>query len=95
MEIKRLNSHFGAEVLGVDLRDSENNDLIRTLTQVLYENRVIIIRNQSLTEDNYLKFGRQWGAPIPPCTRSLTNAAASSAHGSWEYGRERPGRNCA
>ena len=65
MEIKRLNAHFGAEVLGIDLRDSANNDLIRTLTQAVYENRVIIIRNQSLTEENYLKFGRHWGAPIP------------------------------
>ena len=65
MEIKRLNAHFGAEVLGIDLRDSANNDLIRTLTQAVYENRVIIIRNQSLTEENYLSFGRHWGAPIP------------------------------
>ena len=65
MEIKRLNAHFGAEVLEIDLRDSVNNDLIRTLAQAVYENRVIIIRNQSLTEENYLKFGRHWGAPIP------------------------------
>ena len=65
MEIKRLNAHFGAEVLGIDLRDSANNDLIRTLTQAVYEYRVIIIRNQSLAEENYLKFGRHWGAPIP------------------------------
>ena len=65
MEIKTLNAHFGAEVLGIDLRDSANNDLIRTLTQVVYENRVIIIRNQSLTEENYLEFGQHWGVPIP------------------------------
>ena len=74
MEIKRLNAHFGAEVLGIDLRDSANNDLIRTLTQAVYENRVIIIRNQSLTEENYLKFGRHWGAPIPHVLDNLRMA---------------------
>ena len=45
MEIKRLNAHFGAEVLGIDLRNFADNDLIRALTQAVYENRVIIIRN--------------------------------------------------
>ena len=74
MEIKRLNAHFGAEVLGIDLRDSANNDLIRTLTQAVYEYRVIIIRNQSLTEENYLKFGRHWGAPIPHVLDNLRMA---------------------
>ena len=74
MEIKRLNAHFGAEVLGIDLRDSANKSLIRTLTQAVYENRVIIIRNQSLTEENYLKFGRHWGAPIPHVLDNLRMA---------------------
>ena len=74
MEIKRLNAHFGAEVLGIDLRDSANNDLIRTLTQAVYEYRVIIIRNQSLAEENYLKFGRHWGAPIPHVLDNLRMA---------------------
>ena len=65
MEIKALNSYFGVEIHGIDLSDSIDNHLIRGLTQALYENRVIIIRNQSLTENSYLEFGRHWGAPIP------------------------------
>jgi alpha-ketoglutarate-dependent taurine dioxygenase len=65
MKIKALNSHFGVEISEVDLRDSTDNDLILTLAQTLYENRVIIIRNQKLTEENYLDFGKHWGTPIP------------------------------
>jgi alpha-ketoglutarate-dependent taurine dioxygenase len=65
MEIRTLDSHFGAEILGIDLRDATDNDLMHALTQVLYENRVIIIRNQSFTEESYLEFGRHWGTPIP------------------------------
>ena len=58
MEIKALNSYFGVEIHGIDLSDSIDNHLICRLTQALYENRVIIIRNQSLTENSYLEFGR-------------------------------------
>ena len=65
MEVIRLNAHFGAEVLGIDHRNFADNDLIRALTQAVCENRVIIIRNQSLTEENYFEFRRQWGSPIP------------------------------
>jgi taurine dioxygenase len=65
MEIRTLTSRFGAEILGIDLRGTPNSDWIRALTQALYKNRVIIIRNQSLTEDDYLEFGRHWGSPIP------------------------------
>ena len=49
MEIRTLNSRFGAEILEIDLEGTANNDLILTLTQALYKNRVIIIRNQRLT----------------------------------------------
>ena len=65
MEIRKLNGNFGVEIMGLNLRNSMDHDLIRTLTEVLYENRVIIIRNQGLTEQNYLRFGRHWGTPIP------------------------------
>ena len=74
MEVKRLSAHLGAEVLGIDHRNFADNDLIRALTQAVCENRVIIIRNQSLTEENYLKFGRHWGAPIPHVLDNLRMA---------------------
>jgi taurine dioxygenase len=65
MEIKALNGNFGVEIYGIDLRDAADNDLIRILTQTLYEHRVIVIRNQSFTENSYLEFGKHWGTPIP------------------------------
>jgi taurine dioxygenase len=38
---------------------------MRLLTAVLYEHQVVVVRNQHLDEDGYLRFGRQWGTPIP------------------------------
>jgi taurine dioxygenase len=39
---------------------------MRRLADALYRHRVICIRDQRLDEGQYLAFGRQWGAPIPP-----------------------------
>ena len=66
MEFRKLkDARFGVEFFGIDLRDSVDNDQIRDLTQALYQNHVIIIRNQCLTKENYLEFGEHWGSPIP------------------------------
>ncbi len=63
--ITPLDAAFGAEVRGVDLAAGAGDALMRLLTGALYEHRVIVIRDQSLDEESYLGFGRQWGEPIP------------------------------
>ena len=63
--ITPLDAAFGAEVRGVDLALGVDDRLMRTLTDALYEHRVIVIRDQALDEESYLAFGRQWGTPIP------------------------------
>jgi taurine dioxygenase len=65
MKFNELKSNFGIEILDLDLGNSMDNDLIHALTQMLYENRVIIIRDQHLVEETYLEFGQHWGIPIP------------------------------
>jgi taurine dioxygenase len=62
--LRPLDGTFGAEVLDADLA-APHNDLMRYLTSALYEHRVICIRNQSLTKEQYLAFGQRWGTPIP------------------------------
>lgn len=63
--VKRLDGAFGIAVEGVDLSQGVEADTMHLLTQTLYENRIIVIRNQHLSQDAYLQFGRQWGSPIP------------------------------
>jgi taurine dioxygenase len=65
MNIKPLDAHFGAEVLGVDLGKDLDHGMMQQLTKALYSHRVIVIRDQHLDEHDYLTFGRAWGQPIP------------------------------
>ncbi len=63
--ITPLDAVLGAEIRGVDINAGVGDTLMRTLTGALYAHRVIVIRDQRLDKDQYLRFGRQWGAPIP------------------------------
>lgn len=65
MNVKPLDAHFGAEVLGVDLGKDLDHAMMQQLTKALYSHRVIVIRDQHLDEHDYLTFGRAWGQPIP------------------------------
>ena len=65
MEIKKLDASFGAEVLGLDLKFENSDTLMKKLTSVLYEHRLLVIRGQEMEPEQYLEFGRQWGTPHP------------------------------
>lgn len=65
IRIVALDAPFGAEVHGVDLGAGPDDALMTALTEALYTHRVIVIRDQRLDEAQYLRFGREWGAPIP------------------------------
>ena len=55
----------GAEIRGVDLNRDLSDGLMRTLTDALYDYRVIVIKAQQLDKAGYYRFGEQWGEPIP------------------------------
>ena len=59
------NAAHGANLCGIDLNKTITPSLMKTLTDALYEHRVIIIKNQKPTKARYLEFGRSWGTPIP------------------------------
>ena len=65
MDIRPLDTNFGAEIVGLDLNDPVDNDTLRKLTDALYSNRVIVIRDQNLDKATYFEFGQKWGHPIP------------------------------
>ena len=65
MDIRPLDANFGAEISGIDLNYPMNDETWRTLTDALYANRIIVIRNQSLDKETYYQFGQKLGDPIP------------------------------
>lgn len=65
MEHRRLPGPFGVEVLGLDLRSSAGLAAVRELARLLYAQRLVVIRGQRLTENEFLAFGRHWGRPHP------------------------------
>ncbi|MCH9672250.1 MAG: TauD/TfdA family dioxygenase [Gammaproteobacteria bacterium] len=64
MSVDELDAPFGAVVNGVDVSRLGPGEM-KTLTEVLYANRLIVLKGQSLDKAAYLRFGRSWGEPIP------------------------------
>ena len=60
MEIKLLSGALGAEIKGINLKDSskENYKLINNL---LLEHKVIFFRNQDITHEEHIALAQNWG----------------------------------
>ena len=58
-------ANFGAEAVGIDIAQGLDDEVLKTLADAVHEHRLLVIRDQHMTEDRYLAFGRWWGEPIP------------------------------
>ena len=60
MEVKLLSGALGAEITGINLKNSskENYKLINNL---LLEHKVIFFRNQVITEEEHIALAQNWG----------------------------------
>ena len=66
LSINRLEgAGFGVEALGIDIAKGLDEEVLRTLADAVHEHRLLVIRDQHMTEEQYLAFGRWWGEPIP------------------------------
>jgi taurine dioxygenase len=59
--VTRVGSHLGAEISGVDLRRPLAGEAFRAIEAALVENELIIFRNQEITSENLMDFGRRFG----------------------------------
>jgi taurine dioxygenase len=59
--IDKLTPIIGGEIAGVDLSKPLGNRILDELHRALAENLVIFFRDQHLTEDQHLAFGRLFG----------------------------------
>lgn len=61
IQVDKLTPHIGAEIGGIDLTRPIPEDAMAELRRAFSENGVIFFRDQDLTIDQHLAFGRQWG----------------------------------
>ena len=69
--VNPLDAAFGAEIHGLDLAAGADDSTMRLLTDTLYENCVLVVRDQHFDEEQFLRFGRAWGTPIPHVLRRM------------------------
>ena len=59
--VTRVGANLGAEISGVDLRQPLSDRAFQAIGDALVENELIIFRNQEITSDNLMDFGRRFG----------------------------------
>jgi|AmaraimetFIIA100_FD_contig_121_142081_length_4382_multi_4_in_0_out_0_3 taurine dioxygenase len=59
--VTRVGVHLGAQISGVDLRKPLSDKALEIIQDTLVENELIIFRNQDITSDNLIDFGRRFG----------------------------------
>lgn len=59
--VRPLNPVIGAELEGFDLREELSDEAIRTIKRALDEHQVVFFRDQDITPEQHLAFGRRFG----------------------------------
>jgi taurine dioxygenase len=62
ISVNRIAGALGAEISGVDLSQDLDDNLIAEIREALVDNLVIFFRDQHLTPEQHLAFGRRFGA---------------------------------
>ena len=59
--VTRVGTHLGAEVTGVDLCRPISDEVRDAIEEALVDNELIIFRNQDISSENLMDFGRRFG----------------------------------
>ena len=75
--LRRLTGSLGAEISGLDLSKPLAAPVLTALTQALVDHKVIFFRDQPLTPEQHIAFGKQFGAleihPFTEGSKSFAN----------------------
>ncbi len=69
IQINRLGSQIGAEILGVDVKNLDD-ETFDTIYQTWLDNNVIAVRDQELEIDDFLHYSRRFGRIVPHPSKS-------------------------
>jgi taurine dioxygenase len=64
MQVTPLSPHVGAEVTGIDLRQPMDDATLREVVDVITKYIAVVFRDQDLSVEEFLAFGRQLGTPM-------------------------------
>ena len=59
--VTRVGTNLGAEISGVDLRKALSQAQFDVVNDALTEHALLIFRNQEISSDNLMDFGRRFG----------------------------------
>jgi alpha-ketoglutarate-dependent taurine dioxygenase len=65
LEIRPLAGHIGAEILGPDLTEPLEAEVVAEIRATLLRWKVVFFRDQHLTQDQHVAFGRYFGQVTP------------------------------
>ena len=60
MEVKLLSGALGAEIKGIDLKDTSDQNF-KKINDLLLEHKVIFFRNQKITEEQHMALAEKFG----------------------------------
>jgi taurine dioxygenase len=63
-EFTPLQPAIGSIITGLDLARDMNDAVMRGLIDLLHERGVLVIKDQHLTDAEYVRFGHYWGRPL-------------------------------
>ena len=61
LTIEKLSPTIGAEISGIDLTEELSDDFVAYLSHLLVEYKAIFFRDQDITTEQHLAFGRRFG----------------------------------
>ena len=61
LSVTHLGVSLGAQISGADLRQRLADEVVRAIEKALVDNEVIVFRNQEITSEHLLDFGRRFG----------------------------------
>jgi len=61
LTVTRVGAPLGAEITGVDLRKPISDEVRAAIEAALVENELLIFRNQDISSENLMDFGRRFG----------------------------------
>ena len=63
-DIREISPVLGSVVSGIDLAEGISDATMRSLIDLLFERGVLVIKDQRLSDEQYLQFGKNWGRPL-------------------------------
>src|SRR5260370_38482106 len=71
LALRPLSAALGAEIIGIDLRQEIGDDVFAQIRDAWYQNLVILLRDQKLSEEEQVRFAAKFGAPAQIHTKQF------------------------